>query len=81
MDVKIKSESIDKLPYYFFDETYKYYIREVKEPVFLVVDKETRYMVIKSPIGEVAFMESHKDKFQDLIDAGLVEFVKGKLDR
>ncbi|TCU72842.1 hypothetical protein EV204_105178 [Tissierella praeacuta] len=81
MDAKIKEGKLQHLSSYGFQETDKSYIREIKYPVLLVVDKKTHYMVVKSPIGEVTFMESHKDKFQDLIDADLVEFVKGKLDR
>ncbi|MGJ0847396.1 hypothetical protein ACR77J_11965 [Tissierella praeacuta] len=81
MDVKIKEGNLKHLSRYGFQETEKSYIREVKHPVLLVVDKKTHYLLVKTPIGETAFMESHKDKFQDLIDAGLVEFVKGKLDR
>lgn len=80
MDVKIKEGKLDKLINFGFAESEKIYSREVKYPVLLCVDKKTRYMVVKTPLGEVAFMEAHKDKYQDLIDNDLVEFVNGQFD-
>lgn len=33
-----------------------------------------------TPMGESPFMESHKDKFEDLITMDLIDFVKGDYD-
>jgi hypothetical protein len=81
MDAKIKEGKLKELLDFEFEESKNTYFREIKYPVLLVVDKKTRYMVVKTPFGEAAFMEAHKDKFQDLIDADMVEFVKGEFDR
>ncbi|WP_353096208.1 hypothetical protein [Tissierella praeacuta] len=80
MNVKIKKGNLKELINFGFKETEEYYAREIKYPVLLLVEKKTRILVVLSPLGEAAFMESHKDKFQDLIDAELVEFIKGKYD-
>lgn len=51
------------------------YSREVKFPVFLIADKETRELSVKTPLGTAVFIESHKDKYEDLLDAKIVEFI------
>ncbi len=56
------------------------WFREIKHPVYLAVDKPTRHLVVVTPYGEAAFIESHKDKFQDLLNAKIVEFVEGEFD-
>lgn len=81
MDTKIKEGQLERLPDFGFKENRATYMRTVKDNLILLVDKKTRHMVLRTPFGEAAFMESHKDKFQDLIDADMVKFIKGKFDR
>lgn len=53
----------------------KVYLREIKSPVHLVVNTKTREIRVITPMGAAAFIESHKDKFEDLIKAEIVEFI------
>lgn len=52
----------------------KCYMREIKSPVYLVIDKRTRELNVRTPLGKALVIEAHKDKYQDLLDAGLVEY-------
>ena len=47
--------------------------------IYLVVSMDGELHLF-TPIGESPFMESHKEKFMDLIDNGLIDFVKGEYD-
>ena len=40
----------------------------------------TREIKLLTPMGGSPFMEVHKDKYQELIDNDMVEFVKGRFD-
>lgn len=46
---------------------------------YLIVSMDGELHLV-TPMGESPFMESHKDKFEDLIDNGLIDFVKGEYD-
>ena len=39
-----------------------------------------RVTLLTGLCGESPFMEAHKDKYQDLIDDGFIEYVKGRFD-
>lgn len=54
-----------------------YYFRIVEDPVFLILNKQWRMMLV-TPMGESPYMEAHKDKFQDLIDLDYIEFKEYK---
>lgn len=47
----------------------------------LVANTRRRTLEVRTPFGAAAFMEAHKEKFSDLIEADVVEFIKGKFDR
>lgn len=54
----------------------KYYSRRVAPYVYLVVNKRSRELKVKTLMGTAAFIESHTYKFNDLLVAGIVEMVE-----
>lgn len=81
MKAMIKREiPLQELKRYGFKDEYMVMSREVKHPLYLIVDKKTRELVLLSPMGPAAYMEAHKDKFWDLITAGFVLFLKTEYD-
>jgi len=75
MDVLIKKDvNLDRLKKFGFTDYGKYYIRPVKQKVLLTVDKETRILNIRTPLGIAAFPDSLKENYQDLIEAGVIEY-------
>ena len=48
--------------------------------LWVVVMKRTGEVKLLTPMGGSPFMEAHKDKYQELIDNDMVEFVKGRFD-
>lgn len=66
---------LSELKWYGFRDDGAVMIREVKHPLYLVVDKKTRELVLLAPMGPAVYMEAHRDKFGDLIEAGLVHLV------
>ena len=87
MDVKFRPEfDMARLVDEFKFERVKpsLYVRPiVRERVVLhlVANTRRRSLEVRTPFGVAAFMEAHKEKFSDLIEADVVEFVKGKFDR
>ncbi|QOR34431.1 hypothetical protein IMX26_13155 [Clostridium sp. 'deep sea'] len=74
--------NVNKLLDYGFNRDFKCayfkkpcYYRVVKHPVYLIVLKNTKELKLVTPNGFAAFIDAHKDKFQDLIDSDLVKFV------
>lgn len=47
--------------------------------MYLIVSMDGE-LHLTTPMGESPFMESHKDKFEDLIAMDFVDFVKGEYD-
>ena len=45
-----------------------------------ITARTRRIRLITGLGGESPFMEAHKDKYQDLIDDGFIEYVKGRFD-
>ena len=46
---------------------------------YLIVSMDGELHLV-TPMGESPFMESHKDKFEDLIAMNFIDFVKGEYD-
>lgn len=58
---------------------YELYFKGLGELTALTANSKDRILRLETPMGEAAFMESHKEHFQDLLDAGIVELVKSPL--
>lgn len=52
----------------------KVYSRRIKGPTYLIVEIKSRELKVVTPFGSAAFIESHKDKYKDLIEAGIIEW-------
>lgn len=51
-----------------------------EDGLWVIVMKRTREVKLITLMGGSPFMEVHKDKYQDLVDAGFIEYVKGRYD-
>ena len=59
----------------------KGYVKTIDEDgLWVIVMKRTREVKLITLMGGSPFMEVHKDKYQDLFDAGFIEFKKGRYD-
>ena len=59
----------------------KGYVKTIdKDGLWVIVMKRTREVKLITLMGGSPFMEVHKDKYQDLFDAGFIEFKKGRYD-
>lgn len=54
--------------------------KKIDNLLYLIIDVPTRELMLITPYGSSPFMETQTQHFQDLIDAGFIEFVKGKFD-
>lgn len=70
-----KGISIKELLKYGFKKSGKVYLREVKHPVYLVCSIERKTLDVMTPLGSAAFIESHQDKYNDLLNDGIVELL------
>ena len=48
-------------------------------PIFLIITMDKELHLI-TPMGESPFMETQEHTFKDLVDDGLIEYVKGEFD-
>lgn len=48
--------------------------------LWVIVMRRTREVKLLTTMGGSPFMESHKDKYQDLFDAEFIEYKKGRYD-
>lgn len=59
----------------------KGYVKTIDEDgLWVIVMKRTGEVKLITLMGGSPFMEVHKDKYQDLFDAGFIEFKKGRYD-
>lgn len=57
-----------------------YYSRVVDEGLMLILNKKTRELQLITPMGSAPFMEVHTNTYQDVYDAGYIEFIEGRFD-
>lgn len=57
-----------------------YYIKKIDDSLLLIISRRTRKLELFTQMGTSPFMESHKDKFKDLIDNDFIEYKKSKFD-
>ena len=57
-----------------------YFTKIIDEDLIVSINRKTREMHLVTPMGSSPFMEMHTQFYQDLYDAGYVEFIESKFD-
>lgn len=55
------------------------FVKPIDFDLFLIITLD-REIHLVTQMGESPFMESHESEFQDLVNEGMVEYVKGEFD-
>lgn len=67
--------------YGFYEYKDRMFIKPLSSTLCLMVNCRSRRLYLTTPLGQAAFMEAHRESFQDLLDANMVEFLKSEFDR
>lgn len=76
--LKIKAErmnELEKFGFVKFPRKHNLVFRHYSKYVLVTVNTKTRILNINTPMGTAAFPDAHKEKYQDLINADMVEEV------
>lgn len=70
----------DRKQYGFLEENKTVYIKRIDKYMILIVNKRTKEMKLFTMMGSAAFIDSHKEEYQDLINNQFIRFEKTWLD-
>lgn len=85
MKAYIKKEKWDefkknRIKYGFLEENKSVYGKRIDKYIILVVNKRTKELKLFTMMGSAAFIDAHKESYQDLLDNNFIRFEKTMLD-
>lgn len=66
--------------YGYIEENRDFFAKRIDAYMLVCVHKRKREIILVTRMGIAAFIETHKNEYQELINDDLVEFKKSKLD-
>lgn len=69
-----------KNEYGYIEENKDFFAKRLDSHLLVCVHKRKREIIVVTFMGIAAFVDAHKEKYQELINNDMVEYKKGKFD-